>query len=332
MDTLRITDDGTREDSWSGVSATSSTDAWAVGDVFGSHGGNHEIIGHWDGRAWRHSRPPDIRNQVELRAVEAISSTDAWAIGTIRPFHHHERIAAYHWDGSVWSQTPTTRLFRSMQDVTASGPNDVWMVGISYHADGYYPRTMHWDGTSWTTVPNPLRLDRWTGLNAVDAAGPDDVWAVGSSLTEPVAIHWDGERWTSRPVPGSFGQRPALFSVVTLSASNAWAVGQDDNGATTLLERWNGTSWVRRTPVATSGLSNASRVSAGSPSDVWVVVNDHGHNVLMHFDGVYWSVHALPGTHDAAFVRDVTSLPAGQMFAVGGTGTGRTYALDRCVG
>ena len=70
-DTLRITDDGTREDSWSGVSATSSTDAWAVGDVFGSHGGNHEIIGHWDGRAWRHSRPPDIRNQVELRAVEA---------------------------------------------------------------------------------------------------------------------------------------------------------------------------------------------------------------------------------------------------------------------
>src|SRR6187200_1676923 len=50
---------------------------------------------------------------------------------------------------------------------------------LSYHADGYYPRTMHWDGTSWTTVPNPLRLDRWTGLNAVDASGPDDVWAVG---------------------------------------------------------------------------------------------------------------------------------------------------------
>ena len=100
----------------------------------------------------------------------------------------------------------------------------------------------------------------------------------------------------------------------------------------TLLERWNGTSWVRRTPVAASGLSNASRVSAGSPSDVWVVVNDHGHDVLMHFDGVYWSVHALPGTRHAAFVRDVTSLPAGQMFAVGGTGTGRTYAIDRCVG
>jgi hypothetical protein len=329
--TLRITDDGTREDSWSGVSAISSTDAWAVGDVFGSHGGNHEIIGHWDGTAWRHSRPPEIRNQVEPRSVAAISATDVWAIGTIRPYHHHERIAAYHWDGSVWSQTPTTRTFRSMWDVTSAGPDDVWMVGISYHADGYYPRTMHWDGTSWTTVPNPLRRERWTGLTSVDAAGPDDVWAVGYNNTEPVAMRWDGNRWTTQPVPGSLGKRPGLFGVVTISASDAWAVGQDDNGERALLEHWNGTSWMRRTPAAASGFSAAFKVSAASPSDVWVIVNDGTQDALMHFDGASWSVDALPGAHDAAFLRDVTSLPAGQMFAVGGTGTGLTYAVDRCV-
>jgi hypothetical protein len=190
---------------------------------------------------------------------------------------------------------------------------------------------MHWDGTSWTTVPNPLRNERWTSLYSVDAAGPDDVWAVGYNNTEPVAIHWDGDRWTTQPVPGSFGKRPALFGVVTLSKSNAWAVGQDDYGATTLIEHWNGTTWVRRTPAETSGFSAAYKVSAASAADVWVVVVDGSHDVLMHFDGASWSVEALPGTWDAAFLRDVTSLPGGQMFGVGGTGTGRTYAVDRCV-
>jgi hypothetical protein len=218
-----------------------------------------------------------------------------------------------------------------MSDVTAAGSDDVWMVGTSYHPDGFYPRTMHWDGTSWRTVPNPLRRERWTGLTSVDAAGSDDVWAVGYNNTEPIAMHWDGHRWTSQPVPGSFGKRPALFGVVTLSASDAWAVGQDDYGATTLLEHWNGTTWVRRTPVAASGFSTASRVSAASPSDVWVVVVDGTQDVLMHFNGASWSVDPLPGTYDEAFLRDVTSLPGGQMFAVGGTGTGLTYAVDRCV-
>jgi hypothetical protein len=118
--------------------------------------------------------------------------------------------------------------------------------------------------------------------------------------------------------------------VVTISASDAWAVGQDDNGATTLIEHWNGTTWVRRTPTAASGLSAAYRVSAASPSDVWVIVDNGNRDVLMHYGGS-WSVRALPGTYDGVFLRDVASLPTGQMFAVGGTGTGMTYALDRCV-
>src|SRR6476620_2579187 len=217
--------------------------------------------------------------------------------------------------------------------VATVGPDDVWMVGASRHRDGFfYPRTMHLDGTSWTTVPNPLRNDRDTTLTSIDAAGPEDVWAVGYSDTEPVAIHWDGVGWATEPVPGPFGARPALFGVVTISASNAWAVGQAAYGAPTLFEHWNGTAWVRRRPAVSSGFSVAYRVSAASASDVWVVVFDGGQDALMHFDGDSWSVEALPSGSDTTFLRDVTSLPTGQMFAVGGTGTGRTYALDRCVG
>jgi hypothetical protein len=64
---------------------------------------------------------------------------------------------------------------------------------------------------------------------------------------------------------------------------------------------------------------------------VWVVVFDVTQDVLMRCDGDSWSVEALPGGSDSTFFRDVASLPTGQTFAVGGTGTGRTYALDRCV-
>jgi hypothetical protein len=219
-----------------------------------------------------------------------------------------------------------------MFDVTASGPDDAWIVGFSFRSGHYYASTMHWDGASWTTVSNPLGSERWTALYGVDAAGSDDVWAVGTSRDGPVAIHWDGVVWTAQPVSGPFGTNPGLFGVVTISPSNAWAVGQDDNGAATLLEHWNGTGWIRRSPDASSGLRTAYDVSAASPTDVWVATSSPLRDVLLHLDDASWSSEKLQAPSVGhLFIRDVTTLEGGQTFAVGSTDAGSTYAVDRCV-
>ncbi len=59
----------------SGVAATSSHDAWAVGQPFGL---GQAAIEHWNGRAWQLRPSPNG----ELFGVAATSSRDAWAVGT----------------------------------------------------------------------------------------------------------------------------------------------------------------------------------------------------------------------------------------------------------
>ena len=69
--------------------------------------------------------------------------------------------------------------------VWGSGPDDVWLVGEKDYA-GFIA---HWDGETWTAVPNPTD---WF-LFAVGGTGPDDVWAGGNYGR---VLHWDGEDWS----------------------------------------------------------------------------------------------------------------------------------------
>jgi hypothetical protein len=98
----------------------------------------------------------------------------------------------------------------------------------------------HWNGTAWKQVPSPNPL-RENGLSGVAATSAANAWAVGGA----VILHWNGTRWRQVRNPASTGGR--LSAVASTSRTNAWAVGGSFNGVkeSTLIERWNGTTWKR---------------------------------------------------------------------------------------
>ena len=63
-----------------GVGASSSSNAWAVGSYDGSQ--NLNLFLHWNGKRWRQVRGP--RTQGALSGVSVTSADDAWAVGRRR--------------------------------------------------------------------------------------------------------------------------------------------------------------------------------------------------------------------------------------------------------
>src|SRR5262249_43966341 len=93
-----------------GVSAVSSSDAWAVGDYAGFPARAYAtMILHWNGTAWTQVKSPNpshdpfSSNANDLFGVSARSSSDAWAVGE----YDNNAIAnslVLHWNGTAWTQ------------------------------------------------------------------------------------------------------------------------------------------------------------------------------------------------------------------------------------
>ena len=94
-----------------------------------------------------------------------------------------------------------------------------------------------------------------------------------------------------------------LADVAVLSPGAAWAVGwwHDPAGDRTLIERWNGSSWVIVSAPAASGVGRLRAVDAVAPGDVWAVGSRGSTILVLHYDGS--SVVAVPGRRPGSFVR-----------------------------
>jgi hypothetical protein len=247
--TVPLADPGTHYWHVESLSAVAPDDAWAVGGTAtGSSGGS--LVEHWDGSTWSvveaPSPPPDPLTAdayPSLSAVDALGPADAWATGqteNVAPVGQSNTVAL-HWDGSSWTRTETPEVaaqdgtYGHLLGVSATGPDDVWAVGIAASAPGIFgggDRALieHWNGTSWTvgeTLPADSRLVR------VVAIASDDAWAVGSTgysgTFRPLVLRWDGSRWNEIPVNVE-GQ--ASLSDISMSPSgDLWAVGDvEENG------------------------------------------------------------------------------------------------------
>jgi len=65
------------------VAATSSTNAWAVGD-YSNGTAEQTLIEHWNGTAWKQVTSPNPGGSADSNALDAVaatSSTNAWAVG-----------------------------------------------------------------------------------------------------------------------------------------------------------------------------------------------------------------------------------------------------------
>jgi hypothetical protein len=248
-----------------GVSASSTTDAWAVGRTQVNKSSFEPLALHWNGAAW--SVSPGFASALSpisgasAAGVADISPTDAYAIGDSAATAVG---SLAHWNGTAWSAVTlplpaNANSNTTLSAISADGPDDVWIVGTFLDSANEQNETFseHFNGTAWSVVPMPMvnssNINAFFQFNGIKANSAGDVWAVGDSGvvdvpgSQTLIEHFNGTAWRIVPSP-SPGAIAMLGGVTTSNATNnVWAVGADTPAGSsvrqTLTLNWNGTTW-----------------------------------------------------------------------------------------
>ena len=220
-----------------------------------------------------------------LASVTSVSPAEFWMAGRYYRNSNGPYGLIERWDGDKGSITPTPlpNQQAAFEDISGTSPTDVWAVGERVRGSGGEGQSaliIHWNGTAWHRVPNPLSASARSSLSHVIAISPTDAWAVGSASGGYSAAfeHWNGRRWSTvrESVTGPQGLITALTAV---SPDDVWAVGQNYNGqgdapSVPLIAHWNGKVWAivpaHDTNVGGGGLGS---IRAINRNDMWAVVN-----------------------------------------------------------
>jgi hypothetical protein len=287
------------------VADISPTEAWAVGTI----GAYAQTIFRWDGTQWRLFPGPVFAtgDESSLVTMTAISADDIWAVGwLLSDSGEKENLLFEHWDGTSWTATAGPGAYPL--GISADATNDVWVVGYSEpEIDQFQTLVVHYDGTTWKTVPSPNVGNGPNELWDVQALAPDNVWAVGYYTPEPppaesstltLIEHWDGSSWTVVPSPnikdGTYYPNQ-LYGITAVSATDIWAFGNHETptGRVTLLLHWDGTAWSLAPCPSPLNSDTLFGGVAPSPGNVWLVgADDNGNGTLL-----LHSVTAGPNSH-----------------------------------
>ena len=293
-----------------GVSAASTTDAWAVGTDEVTE--DRPLAEHFNGTTWARTTVPLPSGvpQGEFNGTDDLGPGNAWAVGdTENADGLDQRTLIEHWTGSAWAVVPspnpetgsgTTDVLTA---ISGTGPDNLWAVG--YFSDGATFIALlfeHWNGTAWKFVAPPSESG-FQFADGVTAISPDDVWVVGDTDSQTtVSAHWNGSTWSMVPTPSltSKDSLDFLTAVSGVSADDVWASGyegnvDDQNFDLPYMLHWNGTAWTLvKVPNRGTEGSFLRGTTALSATDVWGVGTteqaDGGSLTLTeHFNGSAWS-------------------------------------------
>lgn len=310
------------------VTALSARDVWFSADHVGQS--VQPWVLHWDGRTVRPARqiPRLPLDGQDGGAGSFDSATDGWVLADnagATPagmgIHDPSTAAPYaeRWHEGHWTMTPLAVSLHPrttgtmLTGVSSMSAANAWGVGLFYRAKpgvtaGTAPTGAlieHWDGTSWSIVPNPASARPGDELSALAVVSPANIWAVGreqnaTGTVVPLVEHWNGSAWRTLPVPA--GSAPsALYAVSAHGAGDVWAVGDQTkpgtkNVAVPLAEHWNGRSWaVASLPDVGNALLTG--VYAASSADVWATVYTPAAvpAVFLHDNSGRWTAVPAPG-------------------------------------
>src|SRR4029077_19356672 len=139
-----------------GVTSTSASDGWPVGqyNTGGGGGVDQTLIEHWNGTAWSivTSLNTSATQFNYLNDVTCDSASDCWAVcsyynGSV------DRTLIEHWNGTAWSivTSPNAMGPNYLFGVTCTSASDCWAVGDH----GGQTLTEHGSGTAWPIAPPP---------------------------------------------------------------------------------------------------------------------------------------------------------------------------------
>ncbi len=157
-----------------GVTAVSSNDVWAVGNLRSAADEVSPLVMHWDGTDWSVVPRPNPPGNNDLSGVAAASSSDVWAVGTTDP---GATALILHWDETAWAVEPTpSGTGFGIDGVSVFSADDVWGAGSF--------ATWHWDGTTWSVVGSVMY---GVAVTTVANAQDRDVWLVGYTQHDQVS-------------------------------------------------------------------------------------------------------------------------------------------------
>ncbi len=161
-------------------------------------------------------------------------------------------------DWSIVSSPNTSATqHNALRGVTCVSASECWAVGYYLTDSAAQTLIERWDGTSWSIVSSPNTSTTQSNfLLGVTCMSASECWAVGyyyndNVISQTLIERWDGTSWSIVSSPNtSTTDYNSLSGVTCVSASECWAVGYYFTGDNfvdqTLIERWDGTSWVDR--------------------------------------------------------------------------------------
>jgi hypothetical protein len=240
------------------VSCPSATNCFAVGQYVRGETGR-PLVEHWNGTTWSIvlAPSPPRSELAEFTDVSCPSAVSCTAVGLSFGPNAITALAEY-WDGTRWVIEPTDTRGADLSEligVSCVAPSDCTAVGgaATFTATDVTSTALveHWNGLSWTAVPNSAPGDE-AELAAVSCVATDDCNAIGavqSTLftTRPMAEHWNGVEWTVAAVPEPpHAQQSTLESLACHSEISCYAVGgySTATAGRTLVDHWNGSAWT----------------------------------------------------------------------------------------
>jgi hypothetical protein len=325
-----------------GVSASSASDAWAVGTTASGKedAGAGTLTEHWNGATWSVVASPDTLHIDDvLNAVADVSPNNAWAVGLVKTSGVKTGSPLIvHWNGASWQTVASPAGFSGvLRAVSADRPSDIWAVGDDGRGHAIAFRS---DGTSWvsTTLPS-IGIDK---LQGVKAFSPTDVWTVGNQLASGTAdgrtlvMHFNGSAWSVVPSANPDPNVDILHAVDGVSSNDLWAVGEKARsetqtgvgpGTRTLAEHWNGTRWTAVTTPNSADENTLTGVAAATSTRVFsagTVVQFGGpipiqRTLAERWNGTSWALDpsANVGTNDNELIGAAAIPGTGAAWAVG---------------
>jgi hypothetical protein len=337
---------GTNDNNLTGVSAASSTDAWAVGSYLASSSAPLAALAHhFDGTRWTAYFLPNVgAQQNSLLAVSMPSSGKAWAVGYYESGKFQQQTLIEHYNGTVWSVVPSPSpgaLQNILFGVAAVTDTDVWAVGADQDANGlWHTLTEHWNGSVWSVVN---AVDAGVSGNqffAVKALATNNVYAVGQEAgagfpNGALIEHWNGSAWSVVSSP-SDPSASALPLGVAAIPSSLTVVGQQETDTapytTYVAAGAAGSQSILTTPNDGTGENDLFGADISADSSTWAVgwfidpsTDTHAPLTLQGVNGV-WSLvsnPSFPSGYDSG-LSAISAVPGGGVWAVGVTATSKS--------
>ena len=177
---------------WVRVPVAESGDLWWVtvvpGDGAWASGSGGRVVRYDPATGELADRSPGVN--ALLFGIWGSGPSDVWTVGG-DPDGAGPRPALLHWDGGGWTPAavPAEAAGHMLYKVWGTAANDVWAVGDA-------GLILHFDGTSWFSVPSG------SGSDLLTVSGPSPLVAVGGNSSAVVLERSGDGAWTSVPVTG----------------------------------------------------------------------------------------------------------------------------------